>query len=230
VGTQESLSCRNDPRSRGVLEAPVKLASTAALAACAVLVAGCGGGSRQDAAEPSATFQVAIAGSFPRLQAVARPAVFTLLVHNTGASTVPNVAVTVNSFNYASNFPELAANKRPIWAIERGPGAAPKQPVESQEVSPPGGGQTAYVNTWALGPLAPGHTQVFRWHVVPVKAGTFTVNYSVAAGLSGKAKAEAARGGLPAGRITVHIAKRPPPTYVDPATGKVVPGVAPAQP
>ena len=25
----------------------------------------------------------------------------------------------------------------------------------------PGGGQTAYVNTWALGPLAPGHTQTF---------------------------------------------------------------------
>ena len=64
---------------------------------------------------------------------------------------------------------------------------------ESQEVSPPGGGETAYVNTWALGPLDAGSTRTFVWQVVPVKAGLHTVHYTVAAGLAGKANAAPAR-------------------------------------
>ena len=105
----------------------------------------------------------------PAAQSIARQTRLVLPVHNSGTATVPNVAVTIDSFDYASNYPELAADKRPVWVIERGPGAIAKPPVESEEVSPPGGGQTAYVNTWALGPLAPGATRMFVWQVVPVK-------------------------------------------------------------
>src|SRR5207302_696015 len=90
--------------------------------------------------------------------------------------------VTLDSFYYTENFPQLAANKRPIWAIEAGPGKVPKRFVESQAVSPPGGAQTNYVSTWALGPLAPGHIQTFVWHVAPLKAGMHTVHYTDAAG------------------------------------------------
>jgi hypothetical protein len=168
--------------------------------------------------------------SFPSRQVIARPTSFQLQVRNASARAVPNVAVTVDSFDYASNYPELAANKRPVWAIERGPGATADPPVETQEVSQPGSGQTAYVNTWALGRLAPGAMQTFAWKVVPVKAGTYTVHYTIAAGLSGKAKAALAAGGPVQGQFTVAIAPAPPQTHVDPATGRVVQGAAPTVP
>ena len=194
-------------------------------------LAGCGGGSAQDAHEKSATYHMqVVAAQFPAKQAIARQTRMELLVRNTGSTTVPNVAITVNSFNYASNYPELAADKRPIWVIEQGPGAIAKPPVESQEVSPPGGGQTAYTNTWALGPLAAGKTTAFVWKVVPVKAGEHTVTYTVSAGLAGKAKARLKSGGAVTGRLTAQIASAPPATYVDPKTGKVVAGVYSATP
>ncbi len=109
--------------------------------------------------------------SFPSKQAVARPASFELEVKNTGSRAVPDVAITVDSFNYKSNYPGLADNRRPIWAIEQGPGVNAKPPVESEDVSQPGSGQTAYLNTWALGALPAGQTRTFVWKVIPVKPG-----------------------------------------------------------
>ncbi len=197
----------------------------AALTACAMLAAGCGGGGQQDAGEAKGHFEMKIlSASFPSAQAIARPARMELRVRNTGTHTVPNVAVTVDSFNYTATTPELAANKRPIWAIEQGPGTPARSPVESQEVSIPGGGQTAYVNTWALGPLAAGATQTLIWKVVPVKAGRHTVTFAIAAGLSGKAVAVLHSGGAVHGHFAVNIAPAPPTTHVDPSTGKIVTG------
>ncbi len=202
-----------------------------ALSACvALLAAGCGG-ARQDAHEPQGGFAVRVVkASFPAHQSVARPTHLELRVRNTGARIVPNVAVTVDSFYYTENYPELADSKRPIWAIEEGPGAIPNRPVPTQEVSPPGGGQTAYVNTWALGPLAPGHTQTFLWRVMPVKPGLHTVRFTVAAGLAGKARAQTADGALPTGHFTIDIAPQPPANHVDPETGQIVSGAYPLAP
>jgi hypothetical protein len=195
--------------------------------AVGLLAAGCGG-SRQDAGEKSATFTVKVQkASFPAKQAVSRPARMELRVTNTGSHTVPHLSITVDSFNYTSNYVGLAANKRPVWAIERGPGPAARPPVETQEVSQLGGGQTAYVNTWALGALAPNRTETFVWRVVPVKPGSYTVHYSVAAGLSGKAKVKPSEGAA-SGQFAVLIAAAPPTTYVDPATGKVKTGIYPS--
>ncbi|MGH2903697.1 MAG: hypothetical protein ACRDK7_08965 [Solirubrobacteraceae bacterium] len=197
----------------------------------ALLLSGCGGGTRQDASEPKGTFAVKIVkASFPARQSVAREVRMVLQVHNAGTQTVPNVAVSIDSFAYTSHYPNLASNKRPIWVLETGPGAIPPRPVESEAVSPPGGGQTAYVNTWALGPLAPGHTGAFVWHVMPVKAGRYTVHYTVAAGLSGRARAQLLHGGPAIGHLTATIAPRPPATHVDPETGDVVPGAYPPAP
>ena len=162
--------------------------------------------------------------SFPSKQAVARPASLELEVKNTGSRAVPDVAVTVDSFNYKSNYPGLADNRRPIWAIEQGPGVNAKPPVESEDVSQPGSGQTAYLNTWALGPLPAGQTRTFVWRVIPVKPGTHTVSFAVDAGLAGKARARLSGGGPATGRLTVSIAGSPPLTHVDPKTGKVVTG------
>jgi hypothetical protein len=196
-----------------------------------LLAAGCGSGARQDAREPSASFTLAVVrATFPREQSIARPASMELVVRNTSARTAPNVAVTVDSFYYTEHYPELASNKRPIWVVEKGPGTIPGRPVESEAVSPPGGGQTAYVNTWALGPLAPGSSRKFLWQVVPVKPGLHTVDYTVAAGLAGKAKAELPLGGPVAGHFGVHIASIPPARHVNPNTGQVVPGPFPQTP
>jgi hypothetical protein len=202
------------------------------LGACGVggslLAAGCGG-AQQDAHEPKGTFDVKVVrAAFPAHQSIARQTAMALQVRNTGTQTVPNVAVTIDSFAYVNNYPGLSVNKSPIWVVEEGPGAIPKRPAESETISPPGGGQTAYVNTWALGPLAPGHTGTFLWRVVPVKAGLHIVHYTVAAGLSGKSRARFARGALPSGSFAVHIAPKPAPTHVNPETGQVVAGEYPA--
>lgn len=191
--------------------------------ATALLLAACGGGSRQDAGEPKRSFSMRVLrASFPRTQAVSRPATFELEVRNTSARAVPNVAVTIDSFDYNSHYAHLGDTRRPIWAIERGPGKKAEPPVETEEVSIPGNGQTAYVNTWALGRLAAGQTRTFSWKVVAVKAGRHTVSYTLAAGLAGRAKL--AHRSHTGGSFAVEIAPAPPRSHVNPSTGKVEPG------
>jgi hypothetical protein len=86
------------------------------------------------------------------------------------------------------------------------------------------------VNTWALGALAPKHTQTFEWKVVPVKSGTHSVHITVGAGLAGQTKATLANGNPPTATFVAHIAPAPPSTHVDPSTGKVAAGQFSAQP
>jgi hypothetical protein len=222
---------RSSPDRGPLVATPAARRLTAALVLASLLAGGCGSGARQDAREPAASFTLAVdRAAFPAKQSIARPASMELVVRNTSPRTAPNIAVTVDSFYYTSHFPELASNKRPIWVVEKGPGAIPSRPVESEAISPPGGGQTAYVNTWALGPLAPGSSRTFRWEVVPVEPGLHTVDYRVAAGLGGKAKAELPSGGPVAGHFGVAIASVPPARHVNPNTGQVVPGRYPQVP
>jgi hypothetical protein len=189
------------------------------------LASGCANSTQQDASEPHGTFAVRVThASFPARQAVAKPERLVLSVRNTGAHAVPNVAVALNSFYYTSNYPNLAANKRPIWIVEHGPGAQPRTPVETVQVDAPGGGTTATYNVWALGRLAPHATRSFVWQVTPVKSGTHKVSYRVYAGLNGKASAQLAGGGVPGGDFTVAIAGRPAQTHVNPVTGKLAAG------
>jgi hypothetical protein len=199
-------------------------------ACAALLAAGCGS-ARQDTSEKKRAYTLKVVkASFPVKQSIAKPARLELQIENADSHTAPNVAVTLDSFYYTENYPQLAVSKRPFWVIEAGPGKVPTSFVESQSVSPPGGGQTNYVSTWALGPLAPGHIQTFVWHVAPVKAGVHTVHYSVATGLAGRARARLASGSPVQGQFTASVAPAPPATYVDPKTGRVVPGAAPLIP
>ena len=48
------------------------------------------------------------------------------------------------------------------------------------------------------------------WKVTPVRGGTYSVNYEVAAGLFGKAKAVTADGSKPSGKFLVTISTKPP--------------------
>ena len=208
---------------RGAHRGSARGIMAAALAGLAL--AGCGGGARQDAHEALATYTFELLhATFPTQQAVSEPSSLVVVVRNDSTGTAPNVAVTLDSFYYSEHFPELAAAKRPVWIVDQGPGAIAAPPVESEAISPPGGGQTAYVNTWALGSLAPGATKTFRWQVVPVKAGVHAVEFTVAAGLAGKAKARLASGAPLRGRFTVDVAAAPPGRHVNPDTGQVVPG------
>ena len=88
----------------------------------ALAVAGCGGGERQDADEPSGTFQVAVVNaSFPTKQHLAKPERFVIAVRNTGSKTVPNVAVTVDSFAARSEQAGLADPSRAVWIVDASP-------------------------------------------------------------------------------------------------------------
>lgn len=209
-----------------------KLFLMGSLAACGVtlgvLASGCGGGSKRDAHEAKATYRVEVLHArFPARQAVARDTRLGLIVRNAGTQTIPNIAVTVDSFYYTSTYPHLSSSKRPVWIVNTGPGVVPARPVQSQEVNPPGGGETTYVNTWALGALAPGASKRFVWKVTPVKAGLHTVRYAVSAGLDGRALARLTGGGIAAGRFVALVAPAPPKTHVNPETGRIVPGPNP---
>jgi len=199
---------------------------------CATLVvSGCGSGPEQTKGEPKANFTIQVLrASFPAKQSIARTTALVLTLRNASAKTVPNIAVTLDSLQYTENYPELSVSKRPVWVVERGPGAVAKPPVQTQEVASPGGGETAYVNTWALGPLRPGGVETFRWIVTPVKSGLHVVHYRVAAGLGGNAKAVLPSGAPVAGRFVSYITPAPPPRHVNPNTGRVQPGEYPKVP
>jgi hypothetical protein len=180
-------------------------------ASCAAVVAlgvaGCGGGERQDAHEPSGTFRVnVVRASFPSRQRLAEPQRMVIAVRNTGRETVPDLAVSVSSFTARSEQPDLADPERAVWIVD----------------NPPRGGETAYVGTWALGPLRPGEVRRLVWRVTAVQSGTHTVKWQVAAGLNGKAKAVLAGNRAPEGSFTVDISDRPARMRVDPQTGQVV--------
>lgn len=193
-------------------------------AACAVATLGlsaCGAGPRQDANEPNGTFKVDVTrATFPGKQRLAEPTQLQIAVRNAGTKTVPNVAVTVQSnesssasadaFGETSQQPGLASSSRPVWIIDSGPR----------------GGITAYTNTWALGPLRPGQTKTFIWHVTAIKAGVHSIRYTVAAGLNGNAKAQLPSGQVPAGSFTTNIASKPVSASVGP-NGNVISTPAP---
>jgi hypothetical protein len=192
------------------------LATTVAAITAAGLTAGCGGGQRQDANEPSATFKVdVVKASFSPQQRLSDDAVMRIVVRNADRRTIPDVAVTVTSeddakggagFTTRSSAPGLADPTRQLWIVDKGPR----------------GGDTAYVSTWALGPLPAGRTRTFEWHVTPVVAGTHTLRWHVAAGLNGKAIARTTAGRDAEGIFRVNVSSKPAAVTVDPKTGDVV--------
>ena len=188
-------------------------------------IAACGGGSSQSSGSPSGNFPVTAQASFPASQRLAQHSKLVIQVRNSGSKPIPNVAVTIlnpSAGTAADAFgallpqsqpgqPSLATRSRPVWIVNRPPGAC----GYSCRNSGPGGAVTAYNNTWALGKLLPGHTATFLWGVTAVQAGTYLVRYEVAAGLDGKAKAVTAAGGPVAGTLKVRISSTPRQAYVN---------------
>jgi hypothetical protein len=187
------------------------------LAALAVIglvaAAGCGD-ERQDADEPEGDFSVeVVAASFPVKQKLAQRSNLVLRVRNAGDRTIPNVAVTVAGFSYESTDPDVADPERPQFVINGRPVQIGGFP-EAKEAAP-AGCDTAYVNTWACGPLRADREKTFRWSVTAVKAGPYEIEWRVAAGLHGKARAVDAGGGeAPRGRFTGTVSAAAPETRV----------------
>jgi hypothetical protein len=191
------------------------LATSVAALSAAALVSGCGGGKRQDADEPSGMYKVdVVQATFAKKQRLSDDAVMRIVVRNADTKTIPNIAVTVSNdddakggagFTTRSDDTTLADPTRQLWIVDRGPR----------------GGDTAYVSTWALGPLRSGQTRTFEWHVTPVVAGTHTLRWHVAAGLNGKAIARTRDGRDPAGLFHVTVSAKPADVVVDPKTGDV---------
>jgi hypothetical protein len=195
-----------------------------------LLLAACGGGARQDANEPSGQFPVQVLSArFPTSQRLAEHTKLSLTLKNSGSRTIPNIAVTIlnpSAGTGAQAFSQditpgpqqdLASRSRPVWIIDQPPGPC----RYSCQQGGPGSAVTAYSNTWALGKLAPGQTVTFAWGLTAVQSGRYRVEYQIAAGLNGKARAVNAQGVQPTGTFSVDINQKPQSAYVNNA-GQVV--------
>ena len=187
------------------------LALTLALGA----LPGCGE-ERQDANAPSGTFALDVTrASFPARQRIAAPATLRLRVENTGDRTVPDLAVTIETapgadgqapvaFGRRSDDPELASSARPVWILDAGPS----------------GGDSAYVNTWTLGPLGAGERRSVEWRLTAVRPGRHTVAWRLFPALGGDVEPG---DGRTSGEFAVTIGDDPVPARVN-GKGEVVRG------
>jgi hypothetical protein len=207
----------------------MRIGGIIASAGMALAVAACGGGSNQAASEPSGHFTVSVrTASFPSSQRLSQHTHLVIAVRNTGDDPIPDVAVTICNVTCAYPAPKgegsssqafaadisqsyLANPSRPLWIVDRGPGAC----SFSCQNGGQGGAVTAYSNTWALGRLAPGRTARFDWAVTAVRAGRHVLAWQVAAGLNGKARAVLSDGSPPHGTFAVNVSHAPAQSYVN---------------
>jgi len=185
--------------------------TTAAAAAVALTLAGCGSSAPKP--EPAATYPVATQASFPTRQSLAQHVVLRITVANTGARTIPNVAATltmagataVQAFGANLSGSDLATHSRPVWIVDAGPV----------------NGDSAYANTWSLGAIAPHHARTFAWHVTPVRAGRYTLDYRLTGSLTGRSQLREANGDAARGTLAVVVSGKPPTIRVTPG-GRIV--------
>jgi hypothetical protein len=187
----------------------------AATLLCGLALAACGE-ERQDADAPSGRFDLDVTtASFPAEQRIAQASTLRLDVENTGDRAIPNLAVTVETapgedgqapvaFGQSTDDPTLAASARPVWIVDEGPT----------------GGDSAYTNTWAVGPLGEGQSRTVEWRLTAAKAGRYTVGWRVAPALEGDVSLG---DGRTEGEFDVTIADDPVPARVG-EDGEVVRG------
>lgn len=198
------------------------------LGLCGLLAAGaagCGGGERQDANEADASYEVAVVdATFPERQRLAEKSDLAITVRNDADETIPNIAVTLKGLDRRSDNPNLQDPSRPVFVIAGDP--AEIGGYEEVKLAAPDGGQTALVDTWALGKLEPGARRTFRWRLTAVHPGPFELTYAVAAGLGGKAKAVGPGDAQPKGSFKGTISSAAPISRIG-ADGRTVVNPAP---
>jgi hypothetical protein len=199
------------PRRDAILREATATAAAVALA----LVAGCGSGARQDAGEHAASYPVTVlSATFPAHQSLAEPTQMRIAVRNDGSRTIPNIAATieasgggtaVEAFGRHSGEQNLASTSRPVWIVDTGPAS----------------GDSAYADTWAIGPLAPHAVKTFVWRLAAVQPGRYTLTYALSGSVTGVSKLHLADGTTPHGRFDVAISRKPGQVRVTPS-GKIV--------
>lgn len=217
-------------------------AGTLVVVVLALPLAGCGQSmKRQDANEPAGNYKVEILqAKFPEVQKLAKRSEMRIVVKNVDTKRIPNISVTVKSFDRkendvqnaenaaASPAPQLADPERPVFILNQSPveflqklGPGPPSLVDN-EVDPPRGTEASgsYVDTYSLGPLEKGKTAVFKWSVTAVVPERFSLRYRVEAGLDGKARAVLPDGKPPAGKFEGVIEDRVFEAGVDPVGGE----------
>lgn len=209
---------------RGVRARVVRLAAIAVLT---VGISACGDDAeRQDADEPAGEFPVeVVAAKFPTEQRLAETSDLELELENAGSEAIPDLAVTIftgdepasGSFSTRSDQPGLADPNRPVWVLENGYPKLVTPEVKDLDKAPPGGAEAAQTNTFSFGPVAPGESKDIVWRLTPLEAGTYTVHYELAAGLTGKAKAVTEDGSPVEGEFVVTITDKPPRARVNDA-------------
>jgi hypothetical protein len=185
---------------------------------CGLLAAGavgCGGGERRDANESDTSYDVTVVDAkFPTSQRLAEESNLVITVRNDADETIPNLAVTLNGLNSRSDNSNLQDSSRPVFVIDGD--AAKIGGYKEVKLAAPQGGQTALVNTWTLGKLEPGAKKSFRWRLTAVKPGPFELDYAVAAGLGGKAKAVGPGDAQPKGSFKGTISSKAPVSRIGP--------------
>ena len=114
--------------------------------------------------EPAGTFAMKVVAPASRARSRSRARrSCRCAVHNTGTQTVPNVAVTIDSFDYTSNYPELAARQATGVGDRTGPRrdrlAAGAKPRKSAR---PAAARRPTSTRGRSGPLAPGPDAAVR--------------------------------------------------------------------
>ncbi len=196
-------------------------------------VSGCGEDKeRQDVNEPEGEFPVEIVSAkFPTKQRLAQTSDLRMEIENTGDEVIPDLAVTIyigdekasGSFSVRSEQAGLADPNRPVWILENDYPKLVTDNVDGKalDAAPSGGSEAAQTDTFSFGELPDGESRDIVWRLTPVVAGTYTVHYELAAGLTGKAKAVTDDGSPVEGEFVVTITDNPPSARVNDA-GQVV--------
>jgi hypothetical protein len=186
--------------------------------AVAAMLAACGGSS-SDANQPAGTYNVEVTeAAFPTEQRLGQTSLLTLGFRNSGDKVVPALTVTISvsgkqgqesslPFGYRDPTAGIAQPDRPVWVLAQ---TYPRLTGSDM----PGGASTSNRKTFDFGPVKPGAKVDAVWKLSAVKAGHFTLLYSVDAGVSGTAKAETENGVTPGGSFVTDISAVPPDTEV----------------
>lgn len=197
-------------------------------AALAALLAACGSTDAAPNAEAEAhhTYHLAVVrAELPTRQQLGQTSLLRIGVRNTGKSTVPAVTITPSiagkageestlAFGVRDRQPGLSFPDRPVWVLAQG---YPRRPGSSA----PAGAETSGGKTYDFGALKPGQTTEAVWKLSAVRAGRYTLKYSVGGGLGGSAKTASTGGVPPGGSFDVTISSRVPNTEVT-DSGEVV--------
>jgi hypothetical protein len=208
-------------------------------------VSACGGGERQDVAEPSGEFPVQVVkAKFPPRQQLVETSNIELEIKNTGEQTIPDLAVTIytteaptatnepkarSPFDVRVDQPDLADPNRPVWILEHDypklitPGVSLKKIA----AAPSGGAAAVQTDTFQFGAVRAGESKDIVWRVTPVRAGTYTIHYEVVAGLHGKARAVTAGGHPVKGEFAATITPKTPRTTCVKGTRQVTTNCGP---